>query len=190
MAGLDPGQLRPGMKVVISGDLLQVMTWELRTPGNLRSFVRCKMKHLKDGRVTEMTFRGSNEEILEADFETKNCQYLYKEQENHVFMELTTYEQFSLSEEFLGFQAQFLVPDAEMLVAFWDGKPVSLDLPSKMVLEVTDTIGDVVRGNSSGPITKEATLNTGLKVMVPSFVKIGDKVRVNTEDGAYVDRVN
>ena len=185
---IDPGKLRPGMTVVINKELYLVQSFDLRTPGNLRSFVRSKMKNLRDGRVVEMTFRGSAEEILEADYETKTCQFLYKDQGHFIFMDLQTYEQFTLDEEFLGLQSNFLIPEAEVLVAFWEARPVSVELPPKMVFTVTDTVSEVSRGNSSGSIMKDAKIETGFVVQVPSFIKNGEKIRISTEDGAYVDR--
>lgn len=187
MATIDPGRLRPGMKVVIEGELYIVQTFDLRTPGNLRSFVRSKMKKVSDGRVTEMTFRGSSD-IQEADYATRTCQYLFKDATDYTFMDTKTYEQFTLDEDFLGIQAQFLVPEAEVMVAFWNDKPVGVEFPPKLVFTVTDTIGDVMKGNTANAITKEATVETGYKLQVPTFIKIGDKIRISTEDGSYIER--
>lgn len=186
-ANIDPGKLRPGMKVVIEGELYLVTSFDLRTPGNLRSFVRSKMKKISDGRVVEMTFRGSSD-IQLADFETKTCTFLFKQDDEFTFMDLETYEQFVLHEEFLGIQAQFLVPEAEAIVSFWEGRPVGVQLPPKLTLTVTDTIETLAKGNTANAITKEATVETGFKLEVPSFVKVGDKIRINSEDGSYVDR--
>ncbi|MDX2175844.1 MAG: elongation factor P [Candidatus Sumerlaeia bacterium] len=188
MAQVDPNSLRAGMKVVIEGTLYQVTEYELRTPGNLRSFVRTKMKSLLDGRVVEMTFRGGKFDIQEADYETKTCNFLYSDQDGYHFMELTSYEQFTVSGEFLGIQANFLVPDTEVIVAFWENRPVSLLLPPKIAFKVVDTIDEVTKGNSANQILKEATIETGYKLQVPGFIKIGDSVRISTDDGMYVDR--
>jgi elongation factor P len=188
MASIDPGDLRPGMKVVVEKELYIVQSFDLRTPGNLRSFVRSKMKKVSDGRVVEMTFRGAGADIQQADYETKTCQFLFKDGTDYNFMDLTTYEQFSLTEDFLGLQASFLIPEGEMLVAFWEGRPINIDFPPKMVFTVTDTIGDVAKGNTANQILKEATIETGFKLQVPSFVKIGDKIRISSEDGSYIDR--
>lgn len=185
---LDPGKLRPGMKVVIENNLWLVTSFELRTPGNLRSFVRCKMKSLKDGRVEEMTFRGGAADVELADFETKSCQFLFKDADGYHFMDLTSYEQFTLSEEFLGFQSQFMVAESEIIVSFWEGRPVGINLPPKLVFKVTDTMDVVAKGNTSNAVMKDATIETGAVIKVPAFVKIGDSVRINTEDGTYVDR--
>lgn len=187
-ATIEANDLRPGMKVVVEGDLWVVQTFDLRTPGNLRSFVRSKMKRITDGAVNEFTFRGGNPTIYPADFEMKNCQFLFGDQDGYTFMDLTNYEQFVLPQEFLGFGANFLAPEAEVQVAFWNERPVTVELPPKMTFKITDTIGMVAKGNTANQITKEATIETGLKLQVPAFVNIGDKIRVSTTDGTYVDR--
>ncbi len=188
MPTIDPVKLRPGMKIVSEGSLFQVLDTQHRTPGNKRSFVVCKMRSLEDGRVHEKTFRGSADHPESAEFEQRTCQFLYSDQDGFHFMDLTTYDQFLLEESFLGLQAKMLVAEAEGIVSYWNGKPVGVDLPSKLVFTVTETMDDVAKGNTSGSITKEATLESGLKVQVPPFVKTGDKVRVNTETGEYVER--
>ena len=188
MPTIDPVKLRPGMKIVCDGNLYQVTDFQHRTPGNLRSFVVCKMRSYADGRVVEKTFRGSADHPETAEFEQRTCQFLYADQDGYHFMDLTTYDQFTLQEDFLGFQAKMLVPEAEVIVSYWDGKPVGLDMPPKLVFTVTDTVDSVAKGNSSGSITKEATLETGLMIQVPPFVKMGDKVRVSTETGEYIER--
>jgi elongation factor P len=103
-------------------------------------------------------------------------------------MDSQTYEQFSLDPEMLGFQAKLLAADAEVIMAYWNGKPVGVELPPKMVFTVVETMETVSRGNTSGNIMKDATLDTGYVIQVPAFIKQGDKVRVSTADGTYVER--
>jgi elongation factor P len=188
MPTIDPVKLRPGMKIVCEGQLYVVTEFNHRTPGNLRSFVVCKLRGYADGRVVEKTFRGSADHHEEADFEQRTCQYLYNDSDGFHFMDTKSYEQFILSAEYLGVQAKMLVAEAEVVVAFWNANPVGVELPPKMVFEIVDTIDAPSRGNSSGNITKDATLDTGLVIQVPGFVKKGDKVRVSTADGTYVER--
>lgn len=188
MSTIDPGKLRPGMKIVIDGQLYTVLEFNLRTPGNLRSFVVCKLRSYPEGRVSEKTFRGSADHPESADFEQRTSQFLYNDQDGYHFMDTKTYEQLTLSEESLGFQAKMLAGDMEVIMSYWNGLPVGIELPPKMVFTVTDTMDLVTKGNTSGNITKDATLETGLVIQVPAFVKIGDKVRVSTEDGKYVER--
>lgn len=188
MPTIDPGKLRPGMKVVIDNQLWVITDWQLRTPGNLRSFVVVKVKNLVTGQLVEKTYRGSQDWPEAADTETRACQYLYSDEMGFYFMDLNSYEQFMLATDFVGSQARYLMPDAEVQVAFWNGNPTGLELPLKMVFKIVDTVDEVSRGNSSGNITKDATLETGIVVQVPAFIKNGEKVLVNTETGQYIER--
>lgn len=185
---IDPVKLRNGMKIVVDGTLYVVTDVQHRTPGNLRSFVQTKLRSYADKRVVDKTFRGAADFPEVAEFEQKSCQFLYADQEGYHFMDLKTYDQFQLEGEFLGLQTNFLIPEAEVIVSFWNNKPIGVELPPKMVFKIVDTIEAVSRGNSSGNITKDATLETGLVIQVPNFVKNGDKVLVSTEDGHYVER--
>jgi len=188
MPTIDPGKLRPGMKIVSEGTLYLVTEFEHRTPGNLRSFVVCKLRNYADGKVVEKTFRGAADHPEVAEFEQRTVQFLYNDMDGYHFMDLGTYDTIELDEDFLGLQAKFLVPEAEVVMAFWNQKPVGLELPAKLVFKVKDTMENVSRGNSSGNVTKDATLETGMVIQVPNFIKMGDKVRVSTADGQYVER--
>ncbi len=188
MPTIDPVKLRVGRKISLEGQLWIVTDFQHRTPGNLRSFVVCKLKNLIDGRVVERTFRGSADWPEDAQVENRTCQMLYHDELGYHFMDLTTFEQIMISDELLGFQAQFLAPEAEVIVCYWNDRPVGIELPPKMVFKVVDTVDSVDRGNSSGNIMKDATLDNGLTVQVPAFIKRGEKIRVSTEDGSYVER--
>lgn len=188
MPTIDPVKLRPGMKIVVEGVLYVVTDFQHRTPGNLRSFVVCKLRHFLDKKVIEKTFRGGADWPEQADFEQKTCNFLYSDQDGYHFMDSKTFEQFALDEEMLGFQAKLLSPDTEVVMAFWNGAAVGVELPPKMVFTVTETQDTVSRGNTSGNVMKDALLESGLTVAVPSFVKKGDKIRISTEDGSYVER--
>lgn len=190
MATIDPNQLRPGMKITCDGGLWTVTEWNLRTPGNLRSFVVTKLKNLLDGRVVEKTFRGGAEHPEEADVEQRTATFLYSDGDGYHFMDTQSYDQFQIPAEVIGFQKNFLIPDSEVQILYWNGKAVSTDFPAKIVLTVKDTMENVVKGNTSGPILKDATLETGFVAQVPAFIKVGDKVRLSTEDGSYIERVN
>lgn len=188
MATIDPIRLRPGKKIVMDGKLYEVLTFDHRTPGKGQPSTTVKMRSYADGLVAEKTFKGSGAHPEEAEFEQRTVQFLYDDQDGYHFMDLGTYDQITLGDDILGLQTKFLVPEAEVVMAFWNGNPVSLDLPPKMVFTVTETQDDVARGNTSGSITKDAILETGLKIQVPPFIKTGEKVRVSTEDGRYVER--
>lgn len=188
MPTIDPIRLRPGMKIVMDGKLYVVTTFDHRTPGKGQPSTTVKMRSYADGNIIEKTFKGSSDHPEVAEFEQRTAQFLYSDQEGYHFMDLTTYEQIAVQEEFLGIQAKLIVPEAEVVMAWWNGNPVGVELPPKLVFTVEDTMDVVAKGNSSGNITKDATLETGLVIQVPAFIKTGEKVRVNTETGEYVER--
>lgn len=176
------------MKIVMDGKLYVVTSYDHRTPGKGQPSTTVKMRSYADGNIIEKTFKGASDHPEVAEFEQRTAQFLYSDQDGYHFMDLTTYEQVALEESFLGIQAKLLVPEAEVVMAWWNGNPVGVELPPKMVFTVTDTMDNVAKGNTSGNITKEATLETGLVIQVPPFIKTGEKVRVNTETGEYVER--
>ena len=190
MATIEPTKLRPGRKIVIDGKLYVVLTYDHRTPGKGQPSTTVKMRSYADDNVIEKTFKGSSDHPEEAEFNQRSVQFLYSDPDGYHFMDLTTYEQVSLTEEFLGLQAKFLIAEAEVIMSYWNEAPVGLELPPKMVFEIIETQDDVARGNTSSNMTKDAILETGLKIQVPPFIKTGQKVRVSTEDGKYVERAN
>jgi elongation factor P len=137
--------------------------------------------------VIEVTYKGS-EQPVRANFEQRNGQFLYKEDADYHFMDMTTFEQFMLDDEMLGFSANFLVPEMEVVVAYWEEKPVGIEIPPKMEVTVTETIDEVERGNTANAVTKDATLENGMTIQVPPFIKTGEKIRISTDDGSYVER--
>ena len=114
-------------------------------------------------------------------------QYLYAEGTDHIFMDLETYDQMSLSSDDIADQSGYLLPNTDVQINFYDETPIGLDLPANVILEVVDTEG-VVKGQTATGGGKPATLETGIRVTVPTFVNIGEKVKVNTETGEYVER--
>jgi len=186
MPPIEPAKVRPGTKLVIDNDVWLVVEFAHTKPGKGQAFVKCKIKSFSSGRVLERTWKIG--EMLEtANFEKKTCQFLYDDQDGYHFMDLESYEQIDLTEADLGDQVKFLVENMEVIGAFWEGKPVTIELPAKVTFEVTETI-DAVKGNTATQITKDATLSNGTVIQVPPFIKTGDNVVVNTETGAYVER--
>ncbi len=116
-------------------------------------------------------------------------QYLYAEGDDHIFMDSETYDQLTLNADDSSDQAGYLLPNTDVKINFYDRLPIGLDLPANVVLQVTDTEG-VVKGQTAARGGKPATLETGIRVTVPTFVNIGEKVKVNTETGEYVERAN
>jgi elongation factor P len=186
MVSIDANNTRPGTKLLIEGQLYTVIERAHHKPGKGGAFVRFKLKGLTSGKVIDYTVRAGTV-VEQADVSTKNLQYMYKENDNFVFMDMATYEQLPVGADLVGFAANFLTEDTEAQVTMFEGRPIGLALPPKLDFTVVDTM-DAVRGNTATNVTKDAILDTGLKIQVPLFVKKGDRVRVSTEDGSYVER--
>ena len=160
-----------------------------RTPGNLRAFIQAKLRNLKTGvHVTERF--ASTDTLEQAWLDKRKCEFLYEDnQSGPVFMDCENYEQFSLTKEILGEAMGFVPPNTVVEVTFHEGLPLTIQLPSSVELEVKDTEPGV-RGNTVSNVFKPATLTTGLVVKVPMHIGKGDVIRVNTESGEFLDRVN
>lgn len=186
MPPIEPAKIRNGTKLLIDGQVWNVIEFAHTKPGKGQAFVRAKIKSLVDGRVLERTWKIG--EMLEtAAFERRTCQFLYNDDDGYHFMDLGSYEQFTLSADELGDSVKFLQAEMEVIGSFFEEKPLGVELPAKVTFQVTDTI-DAVKGNTANAITKDATLENGTVVQVPPFIKIGDKVVLNTETGDYVER--
>jgi elongation factor P len=155
-------------------------------PGKGSAFTRCKLKNLKTGQVVENTFR-SGESVELVEVARIKCQYLYEDGSDFHFMNNETYEQFSLDKDTIGDQAKFLIEDTECYALYIEGTPVSVQLPAKMSFKVQSTPPGV-KGDTATGGSKEATLETGAVVKVPLFIKEGESIIVNTEDGSYVSK--
>jgi elongation factor P len=187
MVAIDANECRPGTKLLFEGQLYNVIERAHHKPGKGGAFVKFKLKGIQNGKVIDHTVR-SGTMMEQADISTSNMQYLYKENDDYIFMDLKSYEQIPVSADVLGFQSHFLIENAEVQVTMYEGNCIGVQLPAKMDLLVTDTIDNAARGNTATNVTKDATIETGLVIQVPMFVKTGDKVRVSTEDGSYVER--
>lgn len=187
MGSIDANACRPGTKLLHNGELYAVVERAHHKPGKGGAFVRFKLKGIVTGKVIDHTVRaGTMMEV--ADVVTRAMQYLYRDGESYVFMDLESYDQHAIPGEVLGFAANFLAENAEAQVTLYEGSAIGVQLPQKMEFEVVETIDDPARGNTATNVTKDATIETGLAIQVPNFVKTGDRVRVLTEDGSYVER--
>jgi len=180
-------QLRPGMIILYEGDLYRVSAIHHLTPGNKRGFMQTKMKNLKTGVGTEKKFR-SEDRLERASLETRAMQYLYHEGDMYTFMDTKNYEQTSLPAEEIGDILNYLLPDHVVEIELFDGRPVGISPPSTVDLEVVDTEPSR-KGATASASYKPAKLETGVTIQVPPFVQIGDKVRVDPLEGAYLERV-
>ncbi len=148
--------------------------------------VKVKARNLVTGAVLEKGYLGSAK-VEEADISRKNAQYLYKENNKYVFMDPDTYEQVAIPEDVIGESSRFLMEGENVIVMYFEDRPVSVDLPISLVFEVTYTEPGF-KGNTVSNVLKEATLNNGATVRVPTFVKIGDMVKIDTRNGDYVSK--
>ena len=182
------GQIDKGVCLLVKGDPYIVVERELVSPGKGSAFVRCKLKNLKSGSVLKETYK-SQDQLEDIDVEDKSCQYLYNDGEFYHFMDGETFDQFTVPMD--GHEdTQYFIKDGESYtVTLWDEKPIDIKLPYKVVFEVTEA-EDGVKGDTVTGATKIVTIETGLKVKVPIFIKQGEKIMVNTETKEYVERVN
>jgi len=180
-------QLRTGMTIVRNGDLYRVTSVMHITPGNKRGLVQTKFKNIKTGLGAEHRFR-SEDRIEQAILDTRMMQYLYGENEIHNFMDTKTYEQTTLTDEQIGDFLSYLLPNQVVEMEFFDGKPIGINLPSIVELEVVET-EPVLKGATATSSYKPAKLETGVTIMVPPFIQIGDRVRVDPSEGKYLERV-
>lgn len=184
---LNPTELRAGTVITLENAPCLVIKYEHNKMGRGGATVRVKVKNLKSGAIFEKTFRG-NEKADEADVTKGMASYLYNNGTEYTFMDLNTYNQFALSKQELGDQTKWLKEGMELNYMAYESKPISISVPIKMEFEVISTEPGV-KGNTVSNVLKPATIETGVQVAVPLFIKTGDKICVNTEEGVYVERV-
>lgn len=184
---INAGDLRPGNTVERQGDLLQVIDFAHVKQGRGTAFVRAKFKNLQSGAVTEGTFR-PEEKFGRARIERTEAQYLYQDGDNYVVMDTSTYDQFPLQGELLGDALKYLKENDTLFLLQHDSRVLGIDLPTSVELEVTQTEPGF-KGDTANAAFKPAVLETGLAVDVPLFVDQGDRIRVDTRTGRYVERV-
>ena len=179
-------QLRPGMVIKFNNELYSIFSVFHRTPGNLRGFVQAKMRNLRSGTMIEHRF-SSEDRVERAVLEEHEMEYLYDDGEYYYFMNTENYEQMHLMKDLLGGAVEYLVPQLKVAVEFYEGKPISVELPATIDLRVVETEPGL-KGSTVSNVTKPAKLETGLVVQVPAFISEGEKIRVNTSEGTYVER--
>jgi elongation factor P len=180
--------MRPGMAVTLDGNLYICTQAAHVTPGNLRAFVQAKLKKLSDGTIIDKRLR-STEEVEQAYMDKRQMQYLYSDGSGHILMDMQTYDQVTVSDDLIGDLIKFFKPETVLTTMVHNGNVVTLELPKTVDLTVTDTAPMPANATLTNQM-KDATLETGLRVRVPPFIKIGDVVRINTENGEYTSRVS
>lgn len=178
--------LKVGTKITYNDEPYVVIFAQHSKQGRAGGIMRTKIKSLISGAISEKTFAGA-EKLQSAELETKKAQYLYNDSINFNFMDSTTFEQFSLAKNQLGDTARFLKEGGEVDILYFDNRPINIQLPIKIALQVTYTEPGF-KGNTASTVTKPATIETGAQVNVPLFIKVGDKIVLDTRTGEYVER--
>ena len=180
-------EFRNGMAIMHNGDIWVVAEFQHFNPGNWRAMIRTKLKHAKSGRVVEHTFR-MTDKIEEVRLDMKDMQYLYEADGNLYFMDSENYEQTFISAELLGDQTRFLKEGNLCHIMFHEGSAISAELPFFIELKITEA-EPAVKGDTATGVMKNAVIETGAKIQVPLFIKEGDKIKIDTRSGKYLERV-
>ncbi|MEM7249235.1 MAG: elongation factor P [Acidobacteriota bacterium] len=184
---IDTSKFRKGLKVEIDGQPFIMTESQFVKPGKGQAFNRCKFKNLISGATLERTYK-SGESIAKADIVDEEMQFLYQSGDDYVFMNNRTYEQLELPSDQLGDAKNYLTENLEVQIQIWNGKPISVEPPNFVELEITQC-DPGVRGDTVSGATKPATMSTGHVVHVPLFIEQGEWLRIDTRTGEYVDRV-
>ncbi len=179
-------QMRPGMIIKHNNELHAVFSVEHRTPGNLRAFIQAKLRNLRTGAMFEHRFR-SPDPIERVIVDEIPMEFLYSDGDDYYFMNTENYEQTHLKRDTLGDSVEYLIPNLQIRVSQFDGVPVGIELPQTVEMTVIQTEPGLKSATASS-VTKPATLETGLVVQVPPFINEGEKIRVDTAEGAYLSR--
>ena len=181
-----PTDLKKGVVCQIDGKPYRVVEYGQKVMGRGGSIVNVKLKNLLDGSVIPKTFKGQDK-IEPAEVSNKNVQYLYRDGETFFFMDPESFEQFELGSDVVDSASEYLKEGDELNLQFFDGRVINVELPKNLYLEVTYA-EDVVKGDTTSSVLKDATLETGKVVKVPAFIKTGDVISVDTTTGEYRER--
>lgn len=183
---ISAGDFRKGSTFEMDGEVWQVIEFQHVKPGKGAAFVRSKLRNLRNGNVTEKTFR-AGEKVEKAMIENRKMQYLYAQGDEHVFMDLESYDQTTLAAAQIEDELYYLLENMEVHIQTYQGEMLGLELPNTVTLEVAETEPGI-KGDTASGGSKPAKMETGLMVNVPFFVNQGDKLIINTEEGTYVSR--
>ncbi|MGM9566722.1 MAG: elongation factor P [Clostridia bacterium] len=183
---ISSNDFRPGVTIEIDGDAYQVLEFQHVKPGKGAAFVRTKMKNVRTGSTIERTF-DAGEKVPKAHLDRRDMEYLYNDGEAYIFMDQQNYDQIPITDEQLGDGKKFLIENMVCSVLFYKGAIMGIDLPGQVVLTVTETEPGI-KGDTASGGTKPAILETGAKVNVPFFINEGDRLRINTKTGEYIER--
>lgn len=185
---LNLSDIKTGKTISLNNEPYLVIFHQHSKTGRAGAVLRTKLRNLKTSAILERTFQGSDK-IGEADIAKTKAQYLYREGDNYFFMDNVNFEQFSLPKSVLAESAKYLLEGTEITILNFNSQPINIEIPIKMEFRVVEA-PPAIRGNTADGGTKQVTLETGIKVNTPLFVKEGDIIRINTETGKYVERAN
>lgn len=174
------------MVIKFNNELHSVFSMVHRTPGNLRGFVQAKMRNLRSGSMIEHRF-SSEDKVERIALDEQEMEYLYDDGDDYHFMNTETFEQMHLNKDLLGDGTQYLIPNMKVNVEFYEGRAISVELPPSVELTVVETEPGL-KGSTVSNVTKPAKLETGLVVQVPAFISQGERIRVSTSEGTYLER--
>ncbi len=177
---------RNGLKIDFEGDPYLIVYFQHVKPGKGGAFVRTKLKNLKTGAVIEHTFR-SGDKVDKPDLEEREMQFMYRMENQFHFMDTKTYEQIYLDEDHMGDAANYMIENLPVKVLFYRGEPIGIDLPIFITLAIVEAEPGV-RGDTVSGATKPARLESGAVVQVPLFLSVGDRIKIDTRTGTYIER--
>src|SRR3954466_4076480 len=178
--------IRKGMAIVYNGDVAVVLDTQHRTPGNLRAFVQATIRSIRSGKSTDVRF-SSTEKVEVVPMMTRKMEYSYKDGADYVFSDPETYETVTLTPELVGDAVNYLIENGIVTVTFVEEKAVTVELPASVVLTVKDA-PEGIRGDSANNVQKTVLMETGINLQVPLFIKTGEKVKIDTRTGKYMER--
>ena len=178
--------IRRGMAINYNGDIAVVLDSQHRTPGNLRAFVQASIRSIRTGKSSDVRF-SSTEKIDVVPMNTRKMEFSYKDGEDYVFSDGDTFETVTVTPEIVGDAKNYLIENASVTMTFVEDKAVQIELPSSVVLKVTDA-PEGVRGDSANNVQKTVTMETGITVQAPLFIKTGEKIKIDTRTGKYMER--
>jgi len=186
--GVSANQLKPGMVIDHDGKLWQCLQSIHKTPGNLRAFVQAKMRNVRDGTQKEFRF-SSTENLNRVDLREREMQFLFADTEFYNFMDTESFDQIQLSTATLGDSVNYLLPDSKIKVTFFDESPIGVALPNVMEFEIVEAEPGLKTATASASF-KNAKIATGMSVKVPQFIDAGERIRIDTSTGEYLERAS
>lgn len=174
------------MAISYNGDITIVLDSQHRTPGNLRAFVQATLRSIRTGKSSDVRF-SSTEKIEVVPLQMRKMEFSYKDGQDFVFSDPETFETVTLTPEAVGDAKNYLVENAQVTMTFVEEKPVQIEVPPSVVLTVTES-PEGIRGDSANNVQKPATLETGITIQVPLFIKTGEKIKIDTRTGKYMER--